>query len=499
MSVLGTSIFAEDLSQYELQHFQFSPFPILRFNHNAELTKCSAAADDLTGYSQDELVSRGSAVLKTIFIYDSERIKNAISEIFDGRQFYRKDEIKITSKYGERLARITIYPVRRIPKTDSVEMIIEDITELRSLKEKINAVNRLQLLRDITKGFLHYVNNGIGNIMSHTQFLMRGAYSNEEGVNKILQIETEASNIATQAKRIQNSIAQKGYFYEERLESLITIIDDAIEFSKMQFKVENEEKKRKISIEKNYSADADVMTNSGLLREIIISLILRLSASISKTGVIKIELLVASDVQLSLSVSKNDINQETIQMAQLSGMVNVFSGIDIYHSAEKIGLKPFVEESVEIYSIKMVFPKRLIDTHTQNQYASNANANLEGLGIIIAEPDEALRTIMADLFIEMNNTVFACKDGNDALSEFKKNPYNIVVSDYDVSGITGIELAARVKELNENTITVVLSSWRFDDMSAYKNVADLIVSKPFAINSLAESISQILGKKTKKH
>ena len=495
MPVLGTSIFAEDLSQYELQHFQFSPFPILRFNRDAEIVKCSSAADDLTGYSQDELISQGNAALKTIFIYDSERIKNAINEIFDGRQFYRKDEIKIASKYGEKIARITIYPVRRIPKTDSVEMIIEDITELRSLKEKINAVNRLHLLRDITKGFLHYLNSSINNIMDSARFLMNNE-NNEAVIKKIVQIEAEASNIAVQAKRIQNSIAQKGYFYEERLESLITIIDDAIEFSKMQFKVENEEKQRKISIEKNYSEDAGIMTNNGLLREIIISLILRLSASISQTGVIKIELLTASDVQLSLSVFKNDINQETIQMAQLSSMVNVFSGIDIRHSAEKIGLKLFVEEYVEIYSIKIIFPQRLIDNHKKNQYT--ASLSPERLNIIIAEPDDALKKILAGMFLEMNNTVFTCGNGNEALAEFKKKSYDMVISDYDISGITGIELAARVKELNEETVTVVFSGWEFDDMSLYKNVVDLIVSKPFALNSLIEDISQILGKKTKR-
>ncbi|MCL2025318.1 MAG: response regulator [Leptospirales bacterium] len=496
MSVSGTSFFAEDLSQYELQHFQYSPLPILRFDRNAELIKCSASANDLTGYNQDELISQGSSVLKTIFIYDSERIKNAINEIFDGRQFYRKDEIKIASKYGEKLTCITIYPVKLTPETDSVEMIIEDITELRSLKEKINAVNRLHLLRDITNGFLHYVNSNINNIMDHTQFLTNST-QNKNIIDGIIQIETEASNLAVQAKRIQNYIAQKGYFYEERLEPLITIINDAIEFSSMRLRVETEEKRRKISIEKNYLADVNIMTNGGLLREIIISLILRLSASIPKTGVIQIELLSAFDIQLSLNVSKNNINQETIQMVQLSGMVNAFSGIDIYYSAEKIGLKLFVEETAEIYSIKIIFPQRLIDNHKKNQYAPNVNP--EGLSIIIADTDEALKKILTDLFLKMNNTVFACKDGNDALEEFKKNPYNIVISDYDISGITGIELAARVKELNEEAVTVLLSSWEFNDMSAYKNTADLIISKPFALNSLVEGLSKILGKKTKRN
>ncbi|MCL2026534.1 MAG: response regulator [Leptospirales bacterium] len=497
MSIPETPFFAEDFSQYELQHFQFSPLPILRFSRSAELIKCSASANDLTGYNQDELISQGSSVLKTIFIYDSERIKNAINEIFDGRQFYRKDEIKIASKYGERLACITIYPIRRTPaETDSVEMIIEDITELRSLKEKINAVNRLHLLRDITNGFLHYASSSINNIMDRTQFLMNSTLE-KNITNVIIQIETEASNIAVQAKRIQNSIAQKGYFYEERLEPLVTIINDAIEFSNMRLRVETEEKRRKISIEKSYLTDVSIMTNGGLLREIIISLILRLSASILKAGSIKIELLSAFDIQLSLSVAKNNINQETIQMVQLSGMVNAFSGIDIHHSAEKIGLKLFVEESAEIYSIKMIFPQRLIGNHKKNQHA--AAANPEGHNIIIAEPDDALKKILTDLFLKMNNTVFTCKDGNEALAEFKKNPYTIVISNYDVSGITGIELAARVKELNEEALTVVLSSWKFDDMSAYKNVADLIVSKPFALNSLIEELSQALVKKTKRN
>lgn len=471
----------------DAQHIRFSPVPILRFGSNKKLLKCSPSIELVTGYSVEELDGIKDTVFKTLFIYDFDRLKNAVIEIFEGsRSFFRKDEIKMISKHGEeKIANTTLYPIFNNNKIFAVEMVIEDITELKSIKEKINAINRLQLLRDITKGFLNFLSNNVNTIMAQTQILLDSTCDNNTS-DGIRLIRDSSFEIAEQVRRVQNSIAQKGYFYEERTESITAVIEDAIEFSKMRFKVEDKENHRKVFINKELCDSVFIKTDTGLLREIIISVILKLSVFIIKEGSIEIKLKDSSDLQLSISVLTN---AKGIDVMHSQPIVNIFSGIDIRQSAEKIGLKVFEEESANIYSVRIFFPQRLL-TDPQSKHMS-LGTKPKDLDIIIVEPDRNLKKILVAVFESLGNRVYAFENGLEALNEFKREPSDIVITDYDITGINGIELAAKVKEFNETTATVILSGWSFDEMSSYQNVADSIMPKPFKLNDLINNISEL--------
>ena len=472
----------------DAQHLRFSPVPILRFGNNKELLKYSPSVELFTGYSDEELNEMHDSILKILFIYDFDRLKNAIAEIFDGsRSFFRKDEIKMASKHGEeKITNTTLYPIRINKEITAVEMVIEDITELKSIKEKVNAINRLQLLRDITKGFLTFLRSNLNTVMKQTQILL-DSVSDINTVERIRLIRDTSFEIAGQVRRIENSIAQKGYFYEERTESIIVVIEDAIEFSQMRFKVENKENRRKISINKDFCDTAFIKTDTGLLREIIISVILKISVFIGKEGVIEIKLNNSPDLQLIVSVSKGTSDADLIHSQSI---VNIFSGIDVRQSAEKINLRVFEEESANIFSVRIIFPQRLL-TEQQSKH-EETETNPKDLDILIIEPDTDLRNILISVFERLENRVHTFENGLAALEEFKNKTYDVVITDYEIAGISGIELAAKVKELREETATIVISGWDFDDMSSYKNIVDAIIPKPFKLNDLIKNISAII-------
>lgn len=477
-----------EISENEERRFRFSPFPVLRFAGDGELVKCSASVEGFTGYSIRELLKAKDEPLKKLFVYDADRIKNIIAEISDGRRaFYRKGELKILSKDGgEKFVNITMYAVQGENEAQYADMVMEDITELRLLKEKINAINRIQLLQDITKGFLHSVSSSINSIMSRTRLLLM--LTDDENIRSgISQIEDSAIYLGTQVRRIKNSIGHKGYFYDERTEPLQIILDDAVEFSQMQFRADLKENRRKISIWKNYFLPYEIKTDTGLLREIIISVILKVADCLDKNGTVDISAQVGGDVILSVSTAKGNTDKKAVRLQRL---VNVFSGIDIRHAAEKLGLKVFEEESMNGYSSKIAVPERLFVNKPDRKQEPFPKP--ENLNILIVEPDEALRKILSDVFDGLGNRIYSHTEGKSALEEFKRNSCDILITDYDIAGITGIELAARAKEINENIKTVIMSKWPKEDMSAYKNVMDVFITKPFRLDSLIFSLSNVL-------
>ncbi|PKL36219.1 MAG: hypothetical protein CVV44_18555 [Spirochaetae bacterium HGW-Spirochaetae-1] len=488
------SQFSQDNFRYDTQLFEFCITPIMRLDENMEIIKCSRSLEGFLGCSCEDIIDKKTVSYKSIFPFDAERIRQSVSEIFKGDiPIKRKGEIKVSAgEKGEKIVNLIIYPILESNEIMFVEIILEDITEIKALKERINSINRIQLLQDITKGFLHSLNNSINVIMSQTQLLLQ-ITEKETVMEGIRTIEKSALDIVDNLRRVQNSIAKKSSLNEERMEPLVNIIEDAIEFSKMQFKVEDKEKKRNITIEKKYYTAVNVRVDTNLLREIIISIILKVSAFIQKKGILFITLKENSNLCLTINIMKNGQDGEILQ---LPNMVNVFSGIDIRQAAEKISLKIIEEESAEAYSIKTVFPPRMIQDKSKKEI-QNSDFKIRDLDILVVEDERGLQKILFELFDRMGNRVFISGNGSEALEEFKKNHYDLVITDYGIPGITGIELAARIKEIREDITTILLSGWALDELQAYKSVVDLFIPKPFKLDDLISGISRLMRDRKK--
>ena len=485
------SMISEENFQYDNVHYEYSPMPIVRVNKEFEFIKCSHSAESFLGYSCADLIDEKVILLQSLFIFDSERIKKAINLILNGEsQFQRLGEIKLTT--GEKILKIvnlSLYPLIHDNEITSCEIIIEDITTVKELKNQISHMNRLKLVNNITKGLLHSFNNTINVIMSKTQLLLQ-ITEKESVVEGIQVIEESVMEIVDQIRRVNNLVSQGTDLEDEKTEPLISIIEDAIEFFRLQFKIEEKDLKRSINIERKYFSNIYVKTNTKLLREIIISIILKVSELIKNKGTIDITLKDNNGLYLMVKIKNN--NTENTNLT--SQVENIFSGINMRQTAEKLGLKILEEESSEYYSIKAIFPPKVILDKDENDH-ENIDYKLRDLDIIIVEDEPALQRILFELFDKMGNRVFICADGNEALEEFKNKHYDLVITDYDIEGITGIELSARIKEIDEKIITVLLSGWTIDDLPTYKNIFDLFMSKPFKLDILIKNIAKIFNTK----
>ncbi len=122
---------------------------------------------------------------------------------------------------------------------------------------------------------------------------------------------------------------------------------------------------------------------------------------------------------------------------------------------------------------------------------------VRGLDVMIVEDQAELKEILHELFNNMGNRVSVFENGSEALAEFREKRYDVLVTDYGIAGITGLELAARVKEMDENIVTVLLSGWMLKDLKAYKNVVDAFYSKPFKLDALITGIAKLLTARKK--
>jgi PAS domain S-box-containing protein len=468
--------------------FEFSPFPIIRLDSDFNVVAISASSEELTGIPRDEILKSPQKLFSALIPFDVDRLKRSITEIFNGNSaFKRVNDLKMTTLKGEiRWANTVIYPIYREKKKILAEILFEDITRIKTLENKVSSLGRVQIIGDLTKGLLHTFNNFTNVIINRTQMLL--AITEKKTVTDGLNvIQKTALDGARQIRRVQDFIGDGEIEQPHSTFEIIEVIEDAIEFARIHFKVERKEKGRMVSIAKQYFAKERVQGQIKLLREIFVSMIFRTAAFIKSQGVIETELRKNEDLTVTVSTTIEGKETEPVMGH------NPMSEIEIRRIADKINVRIFEEVSADKYIIRAVIPSSMI-IGPAREIGAEEGVKIRDLDILVVEDETALQEILFELFDHMGNRVSVCENGDDALGEFRHNKYDIIISDYGIPGMTGIELLKKVRELNENVVTVLLSGWLLTDMKKHEKIVDLFLSKPFQIETLIRGISKLLKK-----
>ncbi|WP_298694022.1 response regulator [uncultured Sulfuricurvum sp.] len=120
---------------------------------------------------------------------------------------------------------------------------------------------------------------------------------------------------------------------------------------------------------------------------------------------------------------------------------------------------------------------------TVKQYLERAYKNLS---VLYAEDDMTLREITEKTLQLVVGKVYAVSDGEEALNIYKTNPVDIVILDIYMGSLNGIEVAKKIREVNDKVpIVIVSGSIATEDLLAAckLNLVDYI-RKPIEFNEL---------------
>ncbi|MFH0788533.1 MAG: response regulator, partial [Pseudomonadota bacterium] len=79
--------------------------------------------------------------------------------------------------------------------------------------------------------------------------------------------------------------------------------------------------------------------------------------------------------------------------------------------------------------------------------------------ILIIEDEDTLRDSLKRVFQREGFQVEAVISAEPALELFEENPYDLIITDIILPGITGIELLKRVKEINPDQIVIIITAY----------------------------------------
>ena len=120
--------------------------------------------------------------------------------------------------------------------------------------------------------------------------------------------------------------------------------------------------------------------------------------------------------------------------------------------------------------------------------------------ILVLEDDELFASTLEDFLIEEKFVIDIAKDGEECLSLNYENNYDLYIFDIKVPKISGLELLASLRNSEDNTPTIFLTSYKDKDtlQEAFVKGCDDYLKKPVDLDELLLRIKALL-KRNKKH
>lgn len=128
----------------------------------------------------------------------------------------------------------------------------------------------------------------------------------------------------------------------------------------------------------------------------------------------------------------------------------------------------------------------------------------KNMEILIAEDDKSLGTILKSYLATHGYSCTLCIDGQEALSCYKKDDFDLIISDIILPGMDGFAMVKEIRSKDKDIPIIFLTakSLQSDIIRGLELGADDYITKPFNMNELLlriESIFKRIGIQAKSH
>ena len=118
------------------------------------------------------------------------------------------------------------------------------------------------------------------------------------------------------------------------------------------------------------------------------------------------------------------------------------------------------------------------------------------LKILVVDDDENIREVLSDLLLLEGHEILLAEDGEQALLIFEEILPDVVITDLGMPGISGWEVARRIKSKDPSKKVIVISGWgaTLQKDQLEENYVDQVLAKPFHLEQVKKIIVEVMGK-----
>ncbi|WP_334164973.1 response regulator [Phenylobacterium sp.] len=144
-------------------------------------------------------------------------------------------------------------------------------------------------------------------------------------------------------------------------------------------------------------------------------------------------------------------------------------------------------------AVKVYLPRAAGAARREPEVKAKAPAASKGARtVLVMDDDSAVREITAAMLAELGYRVLEAGSGGAALDILREQPVDILLADYAMPGMNGVEAARAAMELRPGTPVLFITGYA--DLKALRDVGeDRIIQKPFRDDELARKVEAAIG------
>ena len=475
---------------------------------SGQVLSSNTAIEEMSGYKKEELVGKHVSIFSPDDKTAYEMIMEKTAELYEkGFSFY---ESKLKTKDGELTDVECSSSMLQDNKGNSVGAvsIIRNISDRKRMEHKLFQSEKLKSLGELAGGVAHDFNNVLAAILGRAQLLKMvcepplDKNERRKSVTELKKgleiIEKAAKDGAETVRRIQEFARRRDedkYFTALEVNE---IIDNALEFTKVRWKNEPESKGIKITIKKEFSPLPATAGSAAELREVFTNILNNAIDAMPQGGTIRIKTF-KEEKQIAIKIEDTGIgivheSKErifdpffTTKGPQSSGLgMSVSYGIINRHRGT------IKVESVEgkgtAFTITLPISEKAVKEE-EAQPVSNEGRNAR---ILVIEDEKEVCELLCSILTTGGHEVETASDGSKGITLFKKKEFDLVFTDLGMPGMSGWQVAEKVKSINKNIPVVLITGWNVElkESEMRESGVDLIVHKPFEVTQVFELVQE---------
>ncbi len=117
-----------------------------------------------------------------------------------------------------------------------------------------------------------------------------------------------------------------------------------------------------------------------------------------------------------------------------------------------------------------------------------AKSNLTAL---VVEDEKLQSWSLAKSLAKWGFVVRPVYTGRDAVAQIEKSGYDIILLDYQLPDVDGLEVARKVRQIHPEAVIFLVTAFQLSELPAHIGLIDAYFNKPLDLQQLREALDQI--------
>jgi signal transduction histidine kinase/ActR/RegA family two-component response regulator len=413
---------------------------------------------------------------------------------------FEEEELKVLSSFAGQVS-ISIENARLFSD------LRQTLHDLKQAQDQIVQTEKLKAMGEMASGVAHDFNNILAVILGNIQLLLHQLKNLpvEEIQDRLKVIERSSKDGAETVRRIQEftGVKRDKEFISVDLNQ---IIQEVITVTQPRWKDQAQSKGIQIELSTRFGEIPLILGNSSELREVLTNIIFNGVDAMPQGGGFSfstshqgdwVEVMIAdTGVGMTEAVKKRVFDPFfTTKGVSSSGLgMSVSYGIIKRHGGEiQIESQPGKGTTLIIR-----LPRGVGDAPVFKREPS-VFPEARQARILVIDDDDSVRDILSQMLKAKGHQVVAASSGEEGIDHFRKENFDLVLTDLGMPKISGWEVGKTIKGMNRKVPVAMITGWgmELNREKMSENGIDLIISKPFDFNRVLQLVSEALELKEK--